>query len=332
MTSFKVMTWNVENLFEAGAESGPATPEEYQAKLASLAAVILELDPDVLAVQEVGSAAAFGDLAGRLLGRYPQQVLSSHPDPRGIRVGFLSKLAIEQTEHIRDYRQADDATVAGADTQGNPINIGRFSLGRGALRIQVSPRPGFTVRLVTAHLKSKLLTYPSTGKPRFFPHDEDERAKVAGLALFKRTAEAVTLRVKANDLLKGSAPRALLVMGDLNDVPNAATTQILQGPGGSEIGTRAFDRPDQGDKWRLFNLAARLAADRRFSRVHNNDPELIDHIFASEALFPGQPRAVPEVDSHVQFLEPNPSISDNPNERRGKPGSDHAPLTAVFEV
>lgn len=39
--------------------------------------------------------------------------------------------------------------------------------------------------------------------------------------------------------------------GDLNDEPDAATTQLLQGPPGSEIGTVGFDHPDGGDVQRL---------------------------------------------------------------------------------
>ena len=45
------------------------------------------------------------------------------------------------------------------------------------------------------------------------------------------------------------------MLGDLNDDPQAATTQILLGPPGSEIGTRGETIPDQGDTSRLFNLA-----------------------------------------------------------------------------
>jgi endonuclease/exonuclease/phosphatase family metal-dependent hydrolase len=52
MTTFKVMTWNIENLYRVGNPAGPKTQEAYAAKLESLAHVILELDADVLAVQE----------------------------------------------------------------------------------------------------------------------------------------------------------------------------------------------------------------------------------------------------------------------------------------
>jgi endonuclease/exonuclease/phosphatase family metal-dependent hydrolase len=43
--------------------------------------------------------------------------------------------------------------------------------------------------------------------------------------------------VFANELLDGQGrERAVIVLGDLNDEPTAATTQILLGPPGSEIG------------------------------------------------------------------------------------------------
>jgi endonuclease/exonuclease/phosphatase family metal-dependent hydrolase len=329
MPSFKVMTWNLENLFEAGSPFGPKTPEQYQQKLNSLATVILRLDPDVLAVQEVGSPAALNDLIGLLQGRYSHLQLSGHPDKRGIRVGFLSKFAIEETEDILVFPQAGLPNVPGMDQDGNLIDITK--LGRGGLRIRISPHPGFPVHLITAHLKSKLLTYPSaTNKPRYAPKDEHERSRVAGLALLKRTAEAVALRVKANELLEGNTHAALIVLGDMNDVTTAATTQIFQGPGGSEIGTHGFNRPDQGDDARLFNLAALIPADRRFSRIHNGVPELIDHILVSQELLPGQPRQVPTVDSYVDGSLP--SIGDDPSARRDEPGSDHAPIVATFAM
>ena len=48
-------------------------------------------------------------------------------------------------------------------------------------------------------------------------------------------------------------------------------------------------------------------------------------------MLPEQPRRRPQVDSGV-ITNPIPSITDNPGERRGQLGSDHAPVTAVFEI
>lgn len=330
MVTFKVVTWNLENLYRPNSQFGPKTQDEFEQKLDCLTKIISDLDADVVALQEVGSKDAFEDLVKSLAGRYPHTQLSAKPDSRGIRVGFLSKLAIEEHEDIVDFPKLGLPSVQSTAGEADPDGITQLS--RGALRVLVKPKPNLSVHLLNAHLKSKLLSFPSQGgRPRFTTNDENERARVAGIALLQRTAEAVTLRVAANDLLKRRPQDGLIVLGDLNDVTDAATTQILKGPQGSEIGTNGFDRPDAGDKARLFNLAPLIPAERRYSRVYKGNGELIDHIFASEELFPGRPRKLPEVDSHVDLVSPD-SIGDNPSERRGEPGSDHAPITATFEV
>jgi endonuclease/exonuclease/phosphatase family metal-dependent hydrolase len=116
------------------------------------------------------------------------------------------------------------------------------------------------------------------------------------------------------------------VLGDLNDEPPAATTQIVLGPPGSEIDTRGFDRDDDGDAQRLWNVAPRiLPEDRRFSRVFNGRPELIDHILVSHAL-------VHDLDSVTTGTTDLPSVTNDPSERRDATASDHAPVIARFGI
>ena len=226
-----------------------------------------------------------------------------------------------------DFPAAGLPSVPGVDGAGKLVEVTR--MGRGALRIQVSPTAGFAVQLIATHLKSKLLTFPGG---RVSPKNEDERARVGGIALLKRAAEAVALRVRADQLIEANSTERLLLLGDLNDVPEAATTQILQGPPGSELGTPAFERRDAGDDARLFNLAPLLPEGHRYSRMFRGQGERNDHIFASQEFFPGQPRRLPVVDSHVDLPQVAGSIDENFNARRGQPGSDHAPVTAIFEL
>lgn len=333
MTTFKVMTWNVENLFRPEEVSESVTADaktKYKDKLETLAEVILKLEPDVLALQEVGSQAALEDLNALLKKRYPHMQLSTFPDSRGIRVAFLSTLPFEDSEDISAFPEAGLPDVPGIDNKGNLTEV--KSLGRGALRVLVKPKKNFSLHLITAHLKSKLLSFPSaSGNSRFEPKDENERARVAGIALLRRAAEAVALRVKANELLEKDSKNSLILLGDMNDVTDAATTQILQGPGGSEIGTGGFNQADKGDDSRLFNLASLIPIERRYSRIYRGNKELIDHILVSQELLSGQPRKLPLVDTQVAAM-PMVSITDNPEERRGKPGSDHSPVIATFEL
>lgn len=323
-----VMTWNVENLFPKGVGDSQEEVDRYRAKLDFLAGTITVLAPDVMALQELG-AGALADLQARL----PDYIALHEgvPDSRGIRAGILSQLTFAgDAADITNFTGPPPIdTIAGLDNAGNVVQVG--AMGRGAVRATVS-LGGTAVHIVTCHLKSKLLTFPggffSTG-------DEDLRARVAALALMRRTAEAAQVRLAVNKLTKDHPQDGVIVLGDLNDGPEAATSQLLLGPGGSEIGTLGFDRPDQGDAARLFNTDVLIDEQRRYSRIHRGVPELLDQILASEELFPrrnGINRELPLVDSHVDFADHLPSVSGNPNVRAGEIEPDHAPVTAVFDL
>jgi predicted extracellular nuclease len=175
---------------------------------------------------------------------------------------------------------------------------------------------GLTLDLVTAHLKSKLLNYPGD---RFSPRNEDERARYGAYALYRRTMEAATLRIYANGILTGGVQN-LVVLGDMNDTELAATTQILYGPDGSQLGTPGFDRPDAGDASRLWNIASRIPDGHRFSRLHGGDRELIDHILLSHNLV----RNLVGADAYTQDIT---TIGNTPSSRRDATVPDHAPVT-----
>jgi endonuclease/exonuclease/phosphatase family metal-dependent hydrolase len=312
----RIGTWNLENLFLPGGPSGPPTDAEYQAKLATLAAVIEAMAPDVLGVQEVGDVGALTDLADRAGGGWHVQTAS--PDDRGIRVGFLSRLPLT---HVRQWSHfpAGLRPIQVSD-QGESLS----SMGRAALQVQVDVG-GHAVDVIACHLKSKLLTFPGG---RFSTDDEGERARFGAYALTRRAAEAVTVRSAATHRLAEAVSAAVVVLGDLNDEPTAATTQILLGPTGSEIGTGGFDHPDQGDRQRLWNLAARIPEAQRYSREYRGRRELIDHVLVSHQLV----GLVADGGVVTNDAGPVPSITDDPNARRGKPGSDHRPVLATIAL
>ena len=150
----------------------------------------------------------------------------------------------------------------------------------------------------------------------------------------QRLAEVVTLRLRANEYLEGNDGDRLIVLGDFNDVPEAQTSLILNGPPGSEIGTGGFNIKDKGDDVRMFNLGGAIPEARRYSRISFGRRELIDQIFVSEELLPfGQDgkRRLPTVDSHVDFAGQLASIGDNPGDRAAAVAPDHAPVTAKFD-
>jgi endonuclease/exonuclease/phosphatase family metal-dependent hydrolase len=331
MTRFAVMTWNVENLFPP---SDAASQQRYQDKLALLAAVIGRLDPDVVALQEIGGPEPLNDLQ-RTMGTHPHAAISAFADGRGIRVAFLSKLAlVAEPDHIVEFPSGPALEVRTYTDDGCGTEPVR-RMGRGGLHIRLKTSDRI-VDIITAHLKSKLLTFPRPGPDSFSPRDEAQRAQVAGVALLRRTAEAVTLRLAANRLLENNETTALVLLGDFNDVPEAQTSLILTGPPGSQIGTSGFERPDKGDDARLFNLVYTIEdPDQRYSRIHNGQREMLDQIFASEEMLPrgaDGKRRLPLVKSHIDFAQGLPSVSEDPRPRASQIAPDHAPVTANFEL
>lgn len=179
---------------------------------------------------------------------------------------------------------------------------------------------------------------------RFAPKTRASGLRYAGYAVYLRTAEAMTIRAHLdrlpadhNDPREGLGRSAAVVFcGALNDEPDAATTQIVQGPTGSEIDLRpgsAFQRTDSGDGYRMWNLAPLLRINPDgtppFTRRFKGRGELIDHILASHRLV--NPQRVPIVHT-VQTADVLPSVDDIPTVRRNEPGSDHAAVVATFEL
>lgn len=323
MLVLTIMTWNVENLFRPapGARSGEV--DRYRAKLAELTRVITESGGDLVGLQEVGDSGAFADLLTGLGDRW-SGVLSQLPDSRGIRVGWVSTGRLVDPLAVAAYPPGLPPTRV--DDTGTEI----MSTRRGTLAVTYVRDDGFECRALTAHFKSKLLSFPgpTPDSPRFDTRDEGERARFGFYALTQRAAEAVTVRAWASDVLAGEGQlRPVVVCGDLNDTPDAATTQILHGPGGSQLGTPGFEPPDRGDGMRLFNLAPAMPDGLDWSRINQGREELIDQILVSRrlALALQSTAAIP--------LDGVPSVTADPASMAGMAApSDHRPVMATFDV
>ena len=191
MTAFQVMTWNAENLFRPGQGAEEDERERYGEKRGRLAGVIGELDPDAVALQEVGGDEPLVDLQEELGGSYPHRAVSDSPDGRGIRVAFLCRHPVAEREYVVKFPEGPALDVHDLTAAGGTEPIDR--MGRGCLRVRVT-KEGLAVDLIACHLKSKLLSFRRPGgKTSFVPRNENERAQTAGIALMRRMAEAVTL-------------------------------------------------------------------------------------------------------------------------------------------
>jgi hypothetical protein len=106
----------------------------------------------------------------------------------------------------------------------------------------------------------------------------------------------------------------------------AATTQLLFGPPASQINTAGFDRPDQGDAERLWDVGYKMIPPNDYSRINQGRHELIDHILVSHAMV-GHLNGATTVPLDVR------SIGVQPKPRpTNRPTPDHRPVLAHFNL
>jgi endonuclease/exonuclease/phosphatase family metal-dependent hydrolase len=314
--SITITTWNVQNLTRSDLV--------FADKLNFLVGTLQALGSDVVALQEILDLNALQELAHRLGFHH----FAAEPDDRGNRVAFLTRNAPAlPARQIDQWQLAQGIEVRDFDSNGAVKVLPQFP--RPALQITIA-HDGEEIDIVTAHLKSKLLTFQGN----FSTTNETLRAHTAYFALERRAAEATSLREHVTGLL--SASREVVALGDLNDGPEAATTQILYGPPGSQPrgpddvthASGAFQRADDEDDQRLFNVTMLVPEKIRWSRRYNGQNELLDHILASEGLMP-RVNGLRRVPTMSILNEDTPNlIGSNPTVSGVIP--DHAPVTATF--
>jgi hypothetical protein len=138
-----------------GHDDGPATQQDYDDKIGALAAVIDAVDPDVLALQEIGPEQVLSDLNAACSIDFDHR-LSGVPDTRGIRVALLSPRRLPNRTDILTYPtgvlpvQLRDVAFDDPTTPENEALSG--DVGRGVLSATLRSA-GEKVTVIVAHLK-----------------------------------------------------------------------------------------------------------------------------------------------------------------------------------
>lgn len=194
----RVMTWNAENFFDdvddPRKEDTILTPAEVTAKTAALAAVVRTQSPDVLALQEVENETVLQRLAGEL--GLPHTALVPSYDFRGINVAVATRLPILRTvSHLGERLWAPDGS-------------GPYRWARDCLEVHLAAPDGRELVVLVSHQTSQL---------------------DASAGSLKRQAQARRTREIADQLRTEDATRAVIIAGDMNDEPAAASIQLLVG-------------------------------------------------------------------------------------------------------
>ena len=196
--TFRVATYNLENYVLQPTESRPVVKSpEARAKVRES---IRALDPDVLALEEMGQLSALMELRGSLKAEgldFPWWELVSGEDTN-VHVAVLSKLPIiARRSHTNEVFLLDGR---------------RFRVSRGFAELDIRAAPEFTFTLIAAHLKSRR------------PVPEADEADL-------RLQEAKILRGIANRDFAARPNAKLIVLGDFNDTKNSDSTKEIVGGG-----------------------------------------------------------------------------------------------------
>ncbi|WP_294476988.1 endonuclease/exonuclease/phosphatase family protein [uncultured Bacteroides sp.] len=258
---FRVMSWNVENLFDTHHDSLKNDEEflpealrhwnytRYKKKLDDIARVIVAVGewnpPALVGLCEVENDTVLRDLTRRspLKNLDYRYVMTSSPDQRGIDVALLYQRDLFK---LLSYRSISIPSFK----QHRPT--------RDLLHVSGLLLTGDTLDVFVCHLPSR-----SGGAKESEPY---------------RLFAAQKLRAEADSLLKVRFHPQLIIMGDFNDYPtNKSIKKILEAeapPATSEV-----------SPLKLYHLLARKAKSRDFgSYKYRGEWGLLDHLIVSGTL------------------------------------------------
>ena len=239
--TFRIATYNVEGYLEAATASRTAKSAQSKAKVRES---ILALKPDVLALEEIGSAGALFELRDALKAEgldLPNWELVGGADTN-IYVAILSKFPFTaRRPHTNDH-----FLLTGR----------RFRVSRGFAEVDIQVDSHYAFTLFAAHLKSRRTMAIA---------DEAEL----------RLEEAKLLREKIDARLAGNPNANLVVLGDFNDSKDSASTKAVIGKGKFKlVDTRPAERNgDDARAWsagqepRNVNWTHYYARDDTYSRL-----------------------------------------------------------------
>ena len=193
--TFTVASYNVENYFLRPFGTRKAKPAISRAKVRE---AILKIQPDVLALQEIGRRAALDELLAGLKAKglsYPHIEWVQGPDP-AIHLVVLSRFPFAARKSHPDVQYALDRQ--------------RFRVSRGFGEVTIRVDGNYKFTLLNAHLKSKR------------PVPKANQAEM-------RLSEARELRRIIEERLKGDPNANLMVVGDLNDTQDQPPIRTLLG-------------------------------------------------------------------------------------------------------
>jgi len=239
------VAWNVRNYMLSPVKNGDGritTPAKTAASAQAVSETLASLQPDIVGLCEIGTREDLEDLQRRLEqsgAHLPYRTWVDGAD-RERHLALLSKFPLREVRH---------------DTKSK-FDVGRLPqpVRRGFLDCTAEIQPGFRLRILGAHFKSRRIV------PEF------DQAEV-------RRNESLLLGTKIDGILQAEPGALLLLFGDLNDNKNApAIAGLAARRGGASLS--------------ILELADRVGDQWTYHWAESDEYGRVDYVMASKALLP----------------------------------------------
>ena len=204
------MTYNIRNYCYLDRDGDGQTDDmKPEAECEALFSMITSMQPDILIIQEMGTPSLFDRFKEELIAHdleYPfDEYVESYNTIRNL--ALFSRYPIVSRQSHTD----DEYTIQGE----------RLPVRRGFIDVNIDITPSYRLHLIAAHLKSKV----------FHPLGQTEM----------RRNEARLLNNHIRHALNNDPDTHLIVLGDLNDTPDSASTREVIGDAPWLIDLRPVD-------------------------------------------------------------------------------------------
>jgi endonuclease/exonuclease/phosphatase family metal-dependent hydrolase len=321
----RLATFNIENL-----DLGPDAAVPLEPRMGVLRPILERIAADILCLQEVNGQHVPDAPERRLVAldrllegtRYAgyRRAATSGPSGRGVasvhNLVTLSRFPIAEQREVRHLRVAPlrHAYLTGTAKEAGPQAI---EFDRPLLVASVEMPGGQRLEVVNLHLRaSRASAVPGEKLTSALWRSSSGWAEGYFLSAFKRTAQALELRLLVDELLDRDPERPIAVAGDFNAEDRESPLRL--------VAAEAEETGNAGLAARSLAVLDRaVAGERRWSVLHRGRREMLDHILASPALA----RRLRSIEVHNDAL---PDAASDAAEA-GLAGSSHAPVVAEFD-
>lgn len=328
MNRLRIATLNCFNLASAGvsfyASTPPYSAAQYQRKTSWLAALLDQMNADIVLLQEIFHEQALADVVQQMQGT-GWGYCAPWADAQNTRprLGLIWRAPLQPRLH--SIAPIPSQCVVQIPELGAHQNFSRPLL-QSSWDVPGWPAP---LTVINVHLKSRRPAFLGTEDPL----EPVVQARAQLRSLLIRATEAAALQQEIIQV-RAQQHGPLIVAGDFNDAAQAITTRLATDPLWL-LAEKGPPRPTSARSSRLLNAWAlqKTMALPPVTHLHGDQLECIDHVYLSEEFAAPESHAWPCVSAVQTFNEhllqqPPAALSAQPDPLRLC--SDHAGVCVSF--